>query len=188
MLVKNKEEQLRIISHSIQCCCKCERADTRDHAVPGEGSLDSKVLFLGEAPGKSENYSGRPFVGRAGVYLNKVFSSFSMDRKKVFITSVLKCYHPDSPQKKQIETCMLWTQKQIEILKPELILVMGRTAEFALFGKRREGKHTELRWKGIPCIVTCHPASAMRFPERDKEFKQDFRCLKRMVDKRGLLL
>ena len=178
---EKKEKQLSNISPGIQRCRRCDRANTRDNTVPGEGNSDSKILLLGEAPGRKENHSGRPFVGRAGNYLDKIFLSHSIERMSVYITSVLKCYHPDSPKKYQIKSCMPWMEKQIEILQPELILVMGRTAEYGLFNKKRKNEDTLVHWKGIPCIVTCHPAAAMRFPDRDKQFKHDFHILVRMA-------
>ena len=187
--MSNKKEQLiASISHGIQRCCRCERADTRDHAVPGEGRTDSKVMLLGEAPGRKEDHSGRPFVGRAGTYLDKIFCSHSVERNLVYITSILKCYHPGSPKKDQIKSCLAWTEKQIEVLQPELILIMGRTAEQGLFDKiHEEKKDNILEWRDIPCIITCHPAAAMRFPERDKQFKRDFKILMKMAKKKGLL-
>ena len=115
--------------------------------------------------------AGQPFVGRAGSYLDKIFHSHSLERKSVYITSVLKCYHPGSPKKDQIKSCLAWTEKQIEVLQPELILIMGRTAEQGLFDKiHEEKKDNSVEWGDIPCIITCHPAAAMRFPERDKQF------------------
>jgi len=181
------ETQMARISHGIQRCFRCERAQSREQAVQGEGNIDSKILFMGEAPGKKEDHSGRPFVGRSGIYLDKIFHSHSKERISVFITSVLKCYHPDSPKKDQIKSCMLWTEKQIEALRPELIFIMGRTAEQGLFDKIHEDKKKKIwKWKDIPCIVTCHPAAAMRFPERDKQFRHDFKTLIKMAEARGL--
>ena len=186
MFQKN-ETQMARISHSIQRCFRCERAQSRDHAVPGEGSIDSKILFMGEAPGKKEDHLGRPFMGRSGTYLDKIFQSHSKEKLSVFITSILKCYHPDSPKKDQIKSCMPWTEKQIETMQPELIFVMGRTAEKGLFDKiHEEKKDNIMEWKDIPCIITCHPAAAMRFPEHDKQFRHDFKTLIKMAEARGL--
>lgn len=117
-MADKKEKIISRISHDIQRCRRGERADTRDHAVPGEGSSDSKVMFLGEAPGQKEDHSGRPFVGRAGMYLDKIFHSHSLERKSVYITSVLKCYHPGSLKNEQIKSRLAWTDKQIEVIQP----------------------------------------------------------------------
>jgi uracil-DNA glycosylase len=183
-----KEKLISSISHGIQRCHRCERADTRNHAIPGEGRTDSKIVLLGEAPGQKEDQSGRPFVGRAGTYLDKIFHSYSMERMSVYITSILKCYHPDPPKRHQIKNCRPWTEKQINALQPELILVMGRTAEQGLFDKiHEERKDIIVEWKDIPCIITCHPAAAMRFPERDEQFRHDFHKMIEKADKKGLL-
>lgn len=187
-MIEKKEKLLSSISHGIQRCRQCERADTRDHAVPGEGNPDSKVLLLGEAPGQKEDHLGRPFVGRAGNYLDKMFRAHSMERRDVYITSVMKCYHPKSPKRDQVDSCFPWTVKQIEVLEPELILVMGRTAEQGMFNEIHKDQGDKiLEWRGIPCIITCHPAAAMRFPERDEQFRHDFQILKKMAKERGLL-
>jgi uracil-DNA glycosylase family 4 len=171
----------------IQSCRRCERAGTRVHAVPGKGQLDSKIMLLGEAPGKRENQTGEPFVGRAGTYLDKIFRFYSIERDVFFITSILKCYHPESPKKAQIESCLQWTEKQMEILRPEMVLIMGKTAESGLFGKSGRHHGSVLEWKGISCVVTRHPAAAMRFPQYHEQFNRDFSLFVRLAIEKGLL-
>jgi len=169
-------KSLERLARGIQHCQKCERSQTRRHAVPGEGDPSSGLLLIGEAPGKKEDQTGRPFVGRAGQYLEKILSLHNLDRNQVFITSVLKCYHPRSPKNKQIEACLPWSFRQIESLNPKLILVMGRWAAWALLGmKNLEGVPNLLTRKGRNWVVTCHPAAAMRFPARDREFRKGFK-------------
>jgi len=180
-------EEIARVSRGIQHCHRCNRAGTRIHAVPGNGQIGSKLLLLGEAPGKKENQTGRPFVGRAGTYLDKIFRSHSITRESVFITSVLKCYHPGSPKKEQIASCRLWTCKQLSLLRPEILLVMGRTAERGLFGKQDIKGTSVLEWKGMTCVVTCHPAAAMRFPQRHEQFNGDFGIFMRQAREKGLL-
>jgi uracil-DNA glycosylase family 4 len=139
--------------------------------VPGEGDPRANILLLGEAPGKQEDKTGKPFVGRAGTYLDKALSEFKWNRDHLFITSILKCYHPGTPKKSQIKVCRLWTLLQIESVNPKVILVMGRHAAWGLFKIDLLGKDPlQGEWKGIPSIVTCHPASAMRFPQRHEQF------------------
>lgn len=145
------------------------------------------MLLVGEAPDKKEDRSGRPFVGRAGDYLEKILSQNHLDRKQVFVTSVLKCYHPGAPQKKQIDICLPWTLRQIESLEPKLILVMGRWAARALLDwQNLEGIPQTLTRKGITWAVICHPAAAMRFPERDKEFRKGFKLFASLAAELGL--
>ena len=131
------------------------------------------MLLVGEAPGKKENRTGRPFVGRSGDYLDKILISHDLDRSQVFITSVLKCYHPRAPKKSQIQKCLSWTLHQIDSLNPKLILVMGKWAAWALLGMENlGGVPIVLSREGIQWVITCHPAAAMRFPQRDREFRQ----------------
>ncbi|MFP4083032.1 MAG: uracil-DNA glycosylase [Candidatus Aminicenantes bacterium] len=169
-------KSLERLAKKIQHCQKCERSQARTHAVPGEGYPNSGMLLVGEAPGKKEDHTGQPFVGRAGDYLNKILSSYNLDRNQVFITSVLKCYHPRPPKKQQIKKCLPWSHHQIEALNTKLILVMGRWAAWAFLGiQKLEGIPKVLSWKGINCVVACHPAAAMRFPHRDREFREGFK-------------
>jgi uracil-DNA glycosylase family 4 len=164
-------------------CRRCDRSRTRRHAVPGEGNLRPGIVLLGEAPGKKEDRTGRPFVGRAGTYLEKVLAHHGVTRQDVFITSILKCYSPKPPRRAQIEACRPWTEGQLEALRPELVLVMGRFAAYGLLGldglpRRPAGR----KWRDVPCIVTCHPAAAMRFPERNLQFRRDLGRLFRRWD------
>ncbi len=154
----------------------CERNRTRRHAVPGEGDPGSGILLLGEAPGKKEDESGRPFVGRAGNYLEHILSYHGLKRDQVFITSILKCYHPEPPERTQVKRCLPWTLRQIDALNPGLVLVMGRWAAWAVLGMENlKNVPLALTREGRNWVVTCHPAAAMRFPERDKEFREGFR-------------
>ncbi len=171
----NKTESLEKISRGIRHCQRCERQKTRHHAVPGEGHFNTSTLLFGEAPGKNEDKTGRPFVGRAGRYLDKVLAEHEINREDIYITSILKCYHFKSPKKSQMVRCRPWTEQQIEVIQPKIILVMGKSAAWGLFEIDRLGmKPVDMAWHDIPCIVTCHPAAAMRFPERDQQFKRDF--------------
>ena len=178
-----KSESLYKLVKGIQHCQQCERCMSRKHAVPGEGNPNAKIVLLGEAPGKNEDTTGKPFIGRAGIYLNKILSGYDVDRDEIYITSVLKCYHPKPPKKSQMVSCQPWTEHQIEIIQPKIMLVMGNSAAWGLFGMDQLGiDPLDLVWNTISCVVTCHPAAAMRFPERDKQFRRDF---KRMVHKSG---
>ena len=170
---------LENLTQAIQRCQRCERSKTRIHAVPGECGPSADIFFLGEAPGKQENKTGQPFVGRAGIYLDKILADHNLKRDRLFITSILKCYHPNSPKKSQIKECRPWTFHQIESVNPKLILVMGRHAAWGLLKIDFLGKEPiQGEWKGIPYIITCHPASAMRFPQRNKQFHSTFSMLK----------
>jgi uracil-DNA glycosylase family 4 len=164
---------LEKLAKEIQYCRICERNLTRDRAVPGEGPPVSGMLLVGEAPGKKEDRAGSPFVGRSGKYLDKILLSNGLERNRMFITSVLKCYHPGSPKKHQLRKCLPWSLQQIDSLDPLLILIMGRWAAWALLGiEKLEDLPRVLTIDGKWWVVTCHPAAAMRFPRRNWEFRK----------------
>ncbi|HUS57481.1 MAG TPA: uracil-DNA glycosylase [Planctomycetota bacterium] len=167
----------------IRRCRRCERCDTRFLAVPGEGQAGARMLLLGEAPGKSEDRTGRPFQGRAGNYLDKIFSEHGASRDDAFITGILKCYHPGPPRRRQIEACRPWTIEQIRTAHPKAILVMGRAAAGGLLGMDELGEgEIDAAWEGTLCVVTCHPAAAMRFPKRNAQFRRDFARVLRKLE------
>jgi DNA polymerase len=106
--------------------------------------------------------------------MDKVLAENGVKRGEVFITSILKCYSPKQPRKAQIEACRRWTIEQIRALQPELVLVMGRFAAWGLLGlDRLPQKPVMFKWQNISCRVTCHPAAAMRFPQRNRQFRRD---------------
>ena len=171
------------LGRGIRRCRRCERSRTRLHAVPGDGNTRARVLLLGEAPGKTEDRLGAPFVGRTGRYLDSLLKKQGISRKSLYITSVLKCFHPGPPAEQQIEACHPWTASQIDALSPAAILVMGHWAARSLFKIDRLGTaRLDRTWKGIRCVVTCHPTAAMRFPQRAKQFRRD---LKRVMGVTG---
>ncbi len=146
--------------------------------VIGEGPRNAKVMLIGQNPGKEEIKSGRPFVGRAGKYLDKVLEKNKINRKKLFITSVVKHATPKNrkPTAKEIKKELPFLLKQIRTIKPKIIVLMG-----------------EIAWKTLPCvkgkekdkkikiIKTYHPAAAMRFPKIKKKFEDDFKYLKKLI-------
>ena len=171
-------QPLLSLSRGIQRCQRCERSETRQHAVPGEGNEKASIILLGEAPGKKEDASGQPFVGRAGTYLDKVLTGYDFDRKELYITSVLKCYHPSNIKEHQLQACYEWTEQQLLAIQPDVIFVMGKAALNGLLHIKKPLSEIEsATWHNIPCIITCHPASAMRFPERDTQFRKGLQRL-----------
>jgi len=175
-------KELEAVGRGIRECTRCERCRTRRLAVPGEGPSTADAVFVGEAPGRREDAMGLPFVGQSGRYLDGAMADAGLSRGEVFITSILKCYHPESPRKPQIEACRPWTRRQLELVRPRRILVMGLWAAWGLLGIRHLGTvPLDAEWHGIPCVVTCHPASARRFRARDVQFRRDLDRLARQV-------
>ncbi|MFA6974197.1 MAG: uracil-DNA glycosylase [Parcubacteria group bacterium] len=143
-------------------------------AVPGEGSSHAKIMIVGQNPGKDEEIEGKPFVGKAGKFLNKILNENGIERKNLFITNVVKhkTHRNKIPTKKEIELWKPFLEEEINILKPKIIVLLGGIAE----------KNTP-RLKGIRYIETYHPSAAMRFKEIRIKFEKDIRLLKEEIKK-----
>lgn len=155
--------------------------------VAGEGNPDLKIFILGEAPGPLENLYGRPFVGRAGKMLDKLLASISLSRKKVFITGTVKFYPGRrAPTQKEIALNLPYTLRQINIINPKLIVLLGNVAVKSLLNRKWTVSqiHGKLfRDEHRLYFATFHPAAAMRFPKVLKQTKKDFKELKRIIVK-----
>lgn len=181
----NKEE-LYELSEGIRKCTACPLWESRTLVVPGEGLSKTKVMFVGEAPGAEEDRVGRPFVGRAGKFLDDLFEKNGIKRKDVFITGSVKCHPPKNrnPTAKELKTCKgLWLDKQIEIIKPELIVILGGIALKSLFNKTKiNAFHGKTITKNKQeYFVTYHPAAGMRFLKIRKEMEKDFKKLGKLI-------
>lgn len=126
----SKDTNFHSVEERVLKCQKCTLSQGRTNAVPGEGSLEAELMFVGEAPGRDEDLQGRPFVGRAGQLLTKIISAMKFNREDVYITNVVKCRPPNNrnPNKEEIETCKNYLLEQIETIKPRAIVALGRVA------------------------------------------------------------
>ena len=122
--------ELDDIRKEVVSCKNCRLCETRTNAVPGEGTLKSGIMLVGEGPGKSEDEQGKPFVGAAGKFLDELLGSIGFSRDDVFITNIVKCRPPGNrdPQDDEIEICWSYLERQINIIKPKLIVTLGRHA------------------------------------------------------------
>ena len=151
--------------------------------MPGEGSLNAKLMFIGEAPGALEDELGRPFVGKSGEILTELMNSISISRKEVFITSVLKSKPPGNrtPTKTEIEACQFYLQRQLELIKPRIAVLLGGVAISSIMGPWRvsdvHGRFYEA--EGQTFFMTYHPAATLRSLKILNEMKHDFELLKR---------
>jgi uracil-DNA glycosylase len=167
-------------------CRKCKLCDSRTNTVPGEGPATAKLVVVGEGPGRTEDETGRPFVGRAGELLTKILEAIQLPRDQVFICNVVKCRPPENrlPQYDEIAACMPFLYRQIELVKPKVILAMGGTAAQSLLntkqslGALRNQIH---RFRGIPLIVTYHPAALLRNPNWKRPTWDDVRIAARLL-------
>ena len=168
-------------------CTKCRLCEGRTRTVPGEGAADARLVVVGEGPGRTEDETGRPFVGKAGELLTKILAAIALPREQVFICNVVKCRPPENraPQYDEVEACVPYLYRQLDLLQPRVILAMGGTAAQTLLntkqslGALRNKVH---RFRGIPLIVTYHPAALLRNPHWKKPTWDDVRIARRLVD------
>jgi len=171
----------------IKNCKKCHLHKTRTNFVFGVGDPNSKVMFIGEAPGREEDLQGEPFVGKAGQLLDKILAAINFERDEVYIANILKCRPPENrdPLPDEIEMCEPYLLEQIRIIQPKIICALGRIAAQALL----ETKQTlgQLRGKihdfdGIKFLVTYHPAALLRYPQYKRATWEDVKLLRREYD------
>ena len=168
-------------------CTKCRLCESRTHTVPGEGPDDARLVVVGEGPGRTEDETGRPFVGQAGDLLVKILAAIGFAREQVYICNVVKCRPPQnrSPLYDEIASCVPYLFRQLEILQPKVVLAMGNTAAQTLLntkqslGALRNRVH---RFRGLPVIVTYHPAALLRNPNWKKPTWDDVRIAHRLLD------
>jgi uracil-DNA glycosylase family 4 len=170
-----RQDALDRIARKIRRSRRCPLAGGAGSAVPGEGPADARVFFVGQSPGVEESRTGRPFVGRAGKFLDEALRRVGLSRQVVFITSVEKHQPPGNrrPTRLEVEACKPILLRQIAIVDPRVVVLLGRVAEEALAG--------EPVLEGRRVLVTAHPAAAMRFPWFRRRFLRDLHTLRRLV-------
>jgi len=168
-------------------CTRCALYKTATNCVPGEGSAEAKLVCVGEAPGEQEDLSGRPFVGKAGQLLTKILAAIDLKREDVFICNVLKHRPPGNrnPLPDEVTACSPYLVRQIELIRPKVILAFGTFASQTLLdtklsiGKLRGTVH---RYYGVPLIVTYHPAALLRNPAWKRPTWDDVQHARRLLD------
>jgi uracil-DNA glycosylase family 4 len=158
---------LEQLEEQIKNCRKCRLWKGAKHAVPGEGPLNAKVMLVGQNPGAEEDKTGRPFVGRAGKFLNKVLAKNGFNREELFVTNIVKHTSPKNrkPLPDEIAACAPYLLAQVKTIKPKLVVLMGTVAWQAP------------RVEGVEYVETYHPSAAMRFTKMRKRFEEDFSVL-----------
>ena len=163
----------------ITSCVKCDLCKTRTNAVPGEGSLDSKIMFVGEAPGAREDEKGLPFVGAAGNVLSEMLKLIGLNRQQVYIANIIKCRPPDNrdPSPHEIDQCWGYLDKQIDIIDPELIVTLGRHSFGNFFPGEliSQARGKPRKWKGRTIFPVYHPAATLHNPRLKPVLAEDFR-------------
>jgi uracil-DNA glycosylase family 4 len=160
-----------ILEKSCSKCTACGLARSRTQTVFGRGSVSAKVLIVGEAPGFHEDLQGEPFVGRAGQLLDKMLAAIGLGEAEVYITNILKCRPPENrdPTLTEVTSCTPFLEQQVELLKPSVILALGKVAANYLLGSEATLSALRGRWQTFktrqtPLMVTYHPAYLLRNP------------------------
>jgi DNA polymerase len=182
-----KTETLADLNEMICNCQLCSLGKTRTKFVFGVGNPNADALLIGEAPGADEDQQGEPFVGRAGRLLNDILKAINFAREEVYIANILKCRPPGNrdPQPGEMETCMPYLLKQIDLIKPKVILCLGRVAANGLLDKKltltalRENVH---EFNGIKVVVTYHPAALLRNPNWKRGCWEDVKKFRKIYD------
>jgi len=170
--------QLTELNDEVRTCPKCRLSQSRTLAVPGEGPEDARILFIGEAPGFHEDRQGRPFVGAAGQYLNELLVKVGLKREEVYITNVIKCRPPGNrdPQPDEIAACRPYLDRQIDLLRPRLVVTLGRFSMERYFpGASISRIHGQPKRVGsVIYYPMFHPAAALHQPRWKSLLDEDF--------------
>mgnify|MGYP001580719865 CR=1 FL=1 len=171
-----EKKALEEIDRQVLACTLCALHRFRTHAVPGEGNRSAALMFIGEGPGRDEDVQRRPFVGRAGQLLRKIIAAMTFREDEVYITNMVKCRPPENrvPHHDEVETCSRYLLRQIELIRPQVIVTLGRTPT-DYFAPGREGMTVRRGrfgdYRGIPVMPTFHPSYLVR-NEGNRELKR----------------
>ena len=175
---------LEDLREDIGDCRRCKLYQDRTTLVFGEGSSKARLVFVGEGPGREEDQVGRPFVGEAGRLLTKIIEAMGLSRESVYICNVVKCRPPKNrdPEGDEIETCLPFLKRQLNLIQPDVICALGRVAAQALLGKEFRITRERGKWQSfmdIPMMPTFHPAYLLRNPSAKREVWEDIQEIMR---------
>ena len=182
----NPEDILTQVAEEVSSCTKCELHHSRKQAVPGEGPVDSDIMFIGEGPGFHENEQGRPFVGAAGKFLEELLSDIGLSREEVFISNVVKCRPPGNrdPLPVEVKTCTSnFLDRQIAAINPKVIVTLGRFSMNLLMpnSKISQVHGQAMKIHGRLVVPMYHPAAALHQGSLRPVIKQDFAQLPQLI-------
>ena len=183
----NPEEILKEVADQTRACTRCQLHHSRKNAVPGKGSADTSIMFIGEGPGFHENEQGLPFVGAAGQFLDELLAGAGLQREEVFITNVVKCRPPGNrdPQPEELEACRNYLDRQINAINPAVIVTLGRISMgYYVANGKISSIHGKSFWVNERMIVPMyHPAAALHQPSLREVVKEDFARLPELIKK-----
>lgn len=178
----NNIEELK---QKVEQCKKCKLCTTRQNVVFGVGNTNAKIMFIGEGPGADEDRQGEPFVGKAGGLMDKAFDVVGIKREEVYIANIVKCRPPHNrdPEADEINACMDYLRNQVIVIKPKIIVLLGRIALQNILGEEYKITSSRGKWvekKGIMYMPTWHPAALLRDETKKIDFLED---LKKVVER-----
>jgi uracil-DNA glycosylase len=184
--IQDKVTALKAIREDIGDCTRCALHKGRSKIVFGVGNVNADIMFVGEGPGADEDAQGEPFVGRAGQLLNNMISAMGIKREDVYIANVVKCRPPGNraPEKDEADTCSPFLMRQIDVVKPKVIVALGATAAKNLLAMNDSMANLRGRWydfRGTKLIVTFHPAYLLRDPRQKKETWKDLQMVMKFL-------
>ena len=173
------------LTEEITRCQKCRLCAGRTYPVPGEGNPHARLMFIGEGPGRDEDQTGRPFVGRAGQLLDKMIGAIGLSREEVFIANVVKCrpLQNRAPEADEVAACMPYLRAQVGLIRPQVIVLLGSSALGAILGPDHRITRERGAWierKGVWFMPTFHPAALLRDESKKRPVWED---LKKVRDK-----
>ena len=179
------EQELKKIKKQVTQCTKCELSKTRNNSVPGKGNFKSDIIFVGEAPGKNEDMKGEPFIGIAGKKLSIALENAGITRDDVYITNIVKCRPPKNrvPTTNERDTCQNYLKKEIEIIKPKIICILGNTAFNSLLNGKEIIKFRGkiVRKNNQLYFLTIHPAATIYNQKLISVLKKDMKKLLKVI-------
>ena len=195
--VEDKSIELKKLKHEIENIKNCQLKDSARKLVFGDGDNQSKIMIIGEGPGQKEDEIGKPFVGDAGMLLNKMLNAINIRREKIYITNVVNYRPPNNrkPESAEIIRYANFLRKHISIIDPKILILMGSTAMESLFGSNVKISKERGVWKNIIinnktylCIITFHPAYLLRQPDQKKYSWIDLKEIRKKIDQLNIIL
>jgi len=172
-------QKLDEVKQNVIKCTKCELSKTRTNSVPGKGNFKSDVIFVGEAPGRTEDVNGEPFVGSSGKKLTTALENAGLTRDMVYITNIVKCRPPENrtPTEKETKQCQMYLKNEFSLIKPKIVCLLGNTAYKTILGGSEISKnHGKLVQKdGFSYFITFHPAAVIYNQKLVKDFENDIK-------------
>ena len=179
------EQEMQQVADEVTGCTLCELSRSRNHAVPGEGNIHARIMFVGEGPGWHEDQQGRPFVGNAGKFLNELLAKAGLERQDVFITNVVKCRPPGNrdPLPDEIAACSNYLERQMKAIDPDVVVTLGRFSMAKFFpGERISRIHGQPKKFGRRLVVPMyHPAAALHQAALRGAIEDDFAKLPKFL-------